>query len=297
VLQATFRQPVDPGILGTLRRASEVWSRGDKGLASIYLVQLPIPRLDYENQAYSLFLADRLIASGYAARELGKALGFDLPIGLKTYNPDELRDDHGRWTTGGSESDHTTADQKRPETQDKQPHEMHFELASVQFIAGTMSDANPPGIVPGAQYAQLSPVPIILPKDMKHIRDRHTDTPHEGAGQFTPQFWSEEALQGLIAKAWEEAKARDVGPGKENSKIATAVIAFDTYLPDPETGFEMPYIIGTSGTGLHTPSVPTNTFVVVIDSNIYVRTCYPINPLDRENPRRTYDENTGDERD
>ena len=29
-------------------------------------------------------------------------MGFDLPEGLRKYNPDEPRDDHGRWTTGGA---------------------------------------------------------------------------------------------------------------------------------------------------------------------------------------------------
>jgi hypothetical protein len=58
-------------------------------------------RLQYETQAYSLFLADRLIASGYAPRELGRALGFELPFNLKKFNPEQPRDDHDKWSSGG----------------------------------------------------------------------------------------------------------------------------------------------------------------------------------------------------
>jgi hypothetical protein len=174
---------------------------------------------------------------------------------------------------------------------------MHFELASVQFIGGgSMSDANPPSLVPGAQYAQLFPEPVILPDDMEHIRERHTSIPRKKAGQFNPEYWSEEAIRDLVARAWAQAGPKDVGPGKDQGPDATAIIAFDSFHTDLRTGASRPYDIGRSGTGFHAPSVSTNTFVVVIRSNMTVKTCYPINPLDRENPRGTYDENTGDER-
>jgi len=66
------------------------------------LEHLRLPKLQSEEQAFWLFLADQLIASGHSPRGLCEALGFDLPEGLKKYNPDEPRDDHGRWTTGGA---------------------------------------------------------------------------------------------------------------------------------------------------------------------------------------------------
>jgi hypothetical protein len=87
---------------GKLRRAAELWAQGDKCLAQIHLEHLRLPKLESEEQAFRLFLADRLIASGYPPRGLCEALGFDLPEGLAKYNPDEPRDDHGRWTTGGA---------------------------------------------------------------------------------------------------------------------------------------------------------------------------------------------------
>jgi hypothetical protein len=89
-------------VLAKLRRAAELWAQGDKCLAQIHLAHLRLPKLESEEQAFRLFLADRLIASGYSSRDLCGALGFDLPEGLKKYNPDEPRDDHGRWTTGGA---------------------------------------------------------------------------------------------------------------------------------------------------------------------------------------------------
>ncbi len=78
-------------------------ARGEKSLAHIHLAQLGLPPLDDE-QAFRLFLADRLIASGHDPRALGKALGFDLPPGLKKYSPDQPRDERGRWTSDGGGS-------------------------------------------------------------------------------------------------------------------------------------------------------------------------------------------------
>jgi hypothetical protein len=96
LLSAAFSAPVDAAVLVKLRHAAELWAQGNKCLE-----HLRLPKLASEEQAFRLFLADHLIASGQSPRDLCKALGFDLPEGLKTYNPDEPRDDHGRWTTGG----------------------------------------------------------------------------------------------------------------------------------------------------------------------------------------------------
>ncbi|MGO9672977.1 MAG: hypothetical protein ACLPSF_02210 [Methylocella sp.] len=82
-----------------MRHASDLWSRGEKSLAQIYLTQLRLPELA-EPQAFRLFLADRLMASGFSPRELCKQLGFALPFGLRKYSPDQARDGRGRWTSG-----------------------------------------------------------------------------------------------------------------------------------------------------------------------------------------------------
>ncbi|MGB6176258.1 MAG: hypothetical protein WBF43_07955, partial [Methylocella sp.] len=102
LLAVAFSGQVNPAVLAKLRRAAEVWAQGDKSLAQILLEYLRLPKLKSEEQAFGLFLADRLIASGLSPRDLCEALGFDLPEGLKKYNPDEPRDEHGRWTTGGA---------------------------------------------------------------------------------------------------------------------------------------------------------------------------------------------------
>lgn len=40
------------------------------------------------------------MASGFSPRELCKALGFELPAGLRKFDPDQPRDEQGRWTVG-----------------------------------------------------------------------------------------------------------------------------------------------------------------------------------------------------
>ncbi len=106
-LTATFLAPVDAAILGKLRRACDLWASGEKSLAQIYLAGLALPRID-EEQAFRLFLADRLMESGFSPRELCKELGFELPAGLKKYSPDQPRDADGKWSSGAGGSGGST---------------------------------------------------------------------------------------------------------------------------------------------------------------------------------------------
>jgi len=108
-LTATFLAPVDVAFLGKLHHASDLWSRGEKSLAQIYLAGLRLPQID-EAQAFQLFLADRLMASGFSPRELCKQLGFELPAGLKKYSPDQPRDGHGRWISVGDSGSASSGD-------------------------------------------------------------------------------------------------------------------------------------------------------------------------------------------
>ena len=85
LLAVAFAAPVNPAVLAKLRRAAELWAQGDKCLAQIHIEHLRLPKLDSEEQAFRLFLADRLIASGYSPRELCGALGFDLPEGFSNF--------------------------------------------------------------------------------------------------------------------------------------------------------------------------------------------------------------------
>jgi hypothetical protein len=101
LLTVAFSAPVNAILLVKLRHASAVWARGDKSLAQIHLEHLRLPKLENGEQAFRLFLADQLIASGYSPRGLCKVLGFDLPKGLRKFDSDQPRDDHGRWTSGG----------------------------------------------------------------------------------------------------------------------------------------------------------------------------------------------------
>jgi len=104
LLTAAFSAPVNAAVLIKLRHASKLWRQGDKSLAQIHLEQLRLPKLETEEQAFRLFLADQLIASGHSPRDLCKVLGFDLPKGLRKFSPDQTRDDHGRWTSGGRDA-------------------------------------------------------------------------------------------------------------------------------------------------------------------------------------------------
>jgi hypothetical protein len=98
-LTAAFLAPVDAALLGKLRRACALWTLGEKSLAQIHLAQLRLPPVGAD-EALRLHLADRLMAEGFAPRELCKELGFALPAGLKKYSPDQPRDEQGRWTSG-----------------------------------------------------------------------------------------------------------------------------------------------------------------------------------------------------
>jgi hypothetical protein len=109
LLTVAFSAPVNAILLVKLRHASELWAQVDKSLAQIHLEQLRLPKLETGEQAFRLFLADQLIASGYSPRELCKVLGFDLPKGLRKFDPDQPRDDHGRWTSGGGGGDAASA--------------------------------------------------------------------------------------------------------------------------------------------------------------------------------------------
>ena len=110
LLTAAFSAPVNAAVLVKLRHASALWAQGDKSLAQIHLEHLRLPKLETEEQAFRLFLADQLIASGHSPRGLCKVLGFDLPKGLRKFDPGQPRDDHGRWTSGGGGGDAASAE-------------------------------------------------------------------------------------------------------------------------------------------------------------------------------------------
>jgi hypothetical protein len=129
-------------VLSKLRHAAELWAQGDKCLAQIHLEHLRLPKLESEEQAFRLFLADRLIASGHSPRGVCGALGFDLPEGLQKYNPDEPRDDHGRWTTGGTSGTQPAAAADAAPGPDLNPAHTTYEFGG---NAASQTSVNPDG--------------------------------------------------------------------------------------------------------------------------------------------------------
>lgn len=318
LLGAAFGRAVHPEVLETLSRAAKVWAEIDKRLGALYLSQVLIYpqtreslgglpahrlwkrdledldrrfpwngglfRLEYEHQAYCLFLADHLIASGCAPRKLGRALGFELPFDLKKYNPDQPRDDHGRWTSGGGGSDYAAADQKHPKTRDPLPPRKHIERVDVQIVGGTQSDANPPSLIPGAQYAQNLVTPILTRNKLKHILRRHGVGGNQNdkeAGEFLPQYATEEGIKSLIADAWSQATPADLLPNKPyDSAMVIGVRAFKRIETEGSPPIDEPIIVGISGDRPGSPSVPTDTYVLIVDSNMRVKSLFPVNPKD-----------------
>jgi hypothetical protein len=152
----------------------------------------------------------------------------------------------------------------------------------VSVVGATMSDANPGGIVPGAQYAQANPTPVISAEDMHHIRERHFfDSSATSAGKFTPEYSSEEAIRRLVEDAWAQATPEDTGPGRWSKGLAV----IGAQVLDIVDGVPRPHIIGISAEGMKAPSIPTCVYVVVIDANNNVKSIFPINTVDGLNPR------------
>ena len=112
LLTAAYGRPVERRVLGNIRRASQYWRDKQQDLAAIELALTGLPPLADEPEAsYRLYLADRLIDSGVAPREVAKALGIDPAPrdGSKAgFNPAELRvppgngRDSGDWSDGNS---------------------------------------------------------------------------------------------------------------------------------------------------------------------------------------------------
>jgi hypothetical protein len=155
LLTAAYREPLAGGVIEKIRRAGEFWRAGEKALAQIHLAFLGLPKID-ETDAYRLFLAGTALEKGASPSDLMKALGFPRAArDIEKYWEDQPRvpagsgRESGEWTTGDGASG---ANVSRPKH---------------QII---MSDANPTGIVAGAQYAQASQTPVITPKTMNTSR-------------------------------------------------------------------------------------------------------------------------------
>jgi hypothetical protein len=157
-----------------------------------------------------------------------------------------------------------------------------------------MSDANPPGIVAGAQYAQVSPTPILTEERIKHILDFHgAGTADATKGKFTPAYSTAEKIRNLIEDLWITATSDDLAA----SYRGKVIIAASSH--EIDNGEIHDDVVGISGDRTKikelngewgTPSVKTNLYVVILDSDMEVKTCFPINPLDLRNPRNIPDD-------
>jgi hypothetical protein len=111
LLSVAYGRPLDPSVLANIRCASKSASAGDDGMAAMHIALARLPRiLDPIDAARRLFIADGLIASGVAPRDIWKALEFDPSIlgSLAKYNQDQPRvpagsgKPSGEWTSGGA---------------------------------------------------------------------------------------------------------------------------------------------------------------------------------------------------
>ena len=197
-----------------------------------------------------------------------KALGFPRAAGdIEKYNPDQPRvpagsgRESGEWTFGGAGG----ANVSRPKHQ--------------------IINANPTGIVAGEQYAQASQTPVITPKTMNNkILKFHGPGALEkypGKGEFYAKYATPEGIRELVNDAFAQATPDTTGPGYWPGSV---VMVTSRYAIDNATGVIRSDPVGMSGRGLRVPSIETNTYVVVLDSDNNVITAYPINPADEINP-------------
>ncbi|HEX3495578.1 MAG TPA: hypothetical protein VHT02_00125, partial [Methylocella sp.] len=233
LLTAAHGKPVARGAVEKIRRAGEFWCAGEKTLAQIHLAFLGLPQLD-EMGAYRLFLAGVALEKGIEPDDLMRALGFPRAArDLEKYWEDQPRvpagsgRESGEWTSGGRDGAGSTT---------------FVERAGARVAGATMSDANPPGIVPGAQYAQLNPAPTISEETMNKIIRIHGPDASIKKGAFNAEYANAGKIRDLIKGAWEHATPMDVAASYEGRVILVGAV-FDL---DPETGEKIPYTIGRS---------------------------------------------------
>lgn len=115
LLSVAHGHPVDPSVVGAIRRASKHARAGDECMASMHIALAPLPRLvDPPDAARRLFIADGLMEDGVSPRDIWTALDFDpAPLDAleKEFNPNQPRvpagsgRPSGRWTWEGAGSD------------------------------------------------------------------------------------------------------------------------------------------------------------------------------------------------
>ena len=189
VLAAAYRRPVANHAIAKMRRASELWHEGEKALAQFHLAFIDLPDAD-EDTAYRLFLAMKILESGLSPEALMKALGIEwAALDLEKYDPDQPRvpagsgHGSGQWTSGDTGSGIGS--------QGRLPRNRHIEIVPVRVAGAVRSDANPPTLVPGAQYAQVSPAPIVTREKIEDIIRKHGPSAPSDNGIFIEEYATE----------------------------------------------------------------------------------------------------------
>jgi hypothetical protein len=109
ILCTALEQPVGPHLLGKMQRAAELWNAGEPALAQLHLIFAGLPPCGDEGAQLRIFVAEKMLEAGVSPDVLLKAQGvdpasfaeFDAPLAKAHYNPDQPRDERGRWDGGG----------------------------------------------------------------------------------------------------------------------------------------------------------------------------------------------------
>ena len=113
LLSLAYGKLIHPNVIRHFRNAARALAKGEHTLAAIHLCHAGLPRFEGDEKRLKLmFQAEQLLDDGMEPGELLKGLDMDmLPAQISGeqwskyvkagFNPDEPRDDHGRWTVSG----------------------------------------------------------------------------------------------------------------------------------------------------------------------------------------------------
>jgi hypothetical protein len=168
LLTAAYREPLGGGVIEKIRRAGEIWGAGEKALAQIHLAFMGLPKID-ETDAYRLFLAGTALEKGVSPSELMKALGFPHTArDIEKYNPDQRVFRRAAAARAGNGLGR----------RGRWPRQTFVRRVEIRMAGATMSDANPAGIVPGAQFAELLRHRWSISTSMRNLEWRASSRRH-----------------------------------------------------------------------------------------------------------------------
>lgn len=155
LLSAVHGRPMSPLVLKQARRAAGHWRRGDKALAHIELAFARLPRLEGEDDAFRLFMAEALLDDGMSPRDLACGLGFAaLGAALGKYDPDQPRVPAGSGVESGRFASGSGSDDPPPPASSV----ARGDGARLSFLVGAT-----PGILRTlATFASRFPVPTAV---------------------------------------------------------------------------------------------------------------------------------------